>query len=85
MELKATGNRREDTATAIKALQELQSIGQTIGKLQVALRRCKPGSPRHTKYSQSLVKLENRHCEIVSFANMLLYCYGGHEGKESAD
>lgn len=67
------GDKKSDAEMASTLLGELPSIGQTIGKLQIACRRCrKTTSAKFVEYESKLVALEGRQSEIISFVRMLL-------------
>lgn len=67
------GDEKEDAKMAAQLLGELPSIGQSIGKLQLACSRCRSTtSPLFCKYEAKLTEFENRQSEIISFVRMAL-------------
>lgn len=54
-------------------LNQLPSIGQTIGALNKQLRRCKVNSARYNLYENNRNRLLNEQAEIISAVKMIFY------------
>lgn len=67
-----------DSRLAIKLLGEIPPIGQSIGRLLAAMRRCRrTDTLTFKRYEQNLISLENRQADILSYVKMILRDYGG--------
>lgn len=74
----ATGDKKQDAELAINLSCELQPLGQAIGSLKAAMRRCRnTESPRFKDYEQRLLRCENRFQDIRSFIVLILESHGG--------
>jgi len=71
--LYTTGDKKTDGELAIKLMAELQSIGQAIGKLNIAMRRCRTTtSAKFMDYEAKSIKLDNRGADIRSFISTII-------------